>query len=392
MRIPHSRPTRLLCAAFLGAALQAATTPPTAPGTYRMRRHVITDSRGFERPLPAMSVLLPADWQFQGQVEYSQTIGCHADLVQLVFRARSGDGRLQLELFPNHHWQWAADPGLVQMLRANAQQVAAYGRRECDIAPPQRAADYLRQQVIPRARPGAKVLGVESLPDLARPLQAQLREQQQQAARQGVQAQAQVDTARVHLAYTSQGVEMEEWIAGVTVAVAMPAPTFNPMTGQMGRTVSYQCIACTVFGMAAPRGELAGRERLFNLILGTVQVDPEWEGRVLQVIGNLAAQDSKGAMDRSAIARQSGQAMAEGIRKGHEDRSRRMDRAFAQFDEYIRGVQTYRNPATGERVQLSNQYGHAWAGGNNEYVLSDQAGFNPNSSLGGHWTELQPVK
>lgn len=369
----------------------AAPAPAAGPGIYRMRPHVVIDQRGFEKPMPALRLLLPADWQFQGRVEYSQTIGCHADLVQVVFQARSADGRLQLELFPNHHWQWATDPNLVQMLQANARQAAAYGRHECDIARPLGAADYLRQQVLPKARPGAQVLETEPLPDLARNMNAQVQEQQRLAARQGLQVRAQVDAARVRVAYSRQGADVEEWLACVTVAASVPAPTFNRTTGRMGQTLSTQCAAFLVFGMSAPRGELAGHERLFDMILATVRADPEWEGRVLQAIGNLNAADSKGAMDRAAIARQTGQAIAESSKKGFEERSRRQDRSFAQFDEYIRGVQTYRNPATGEQVQLSNQYGRAWCNGNDEYVLSDQPGFNPNQALRGNWTELQPV-
>jgi len=60
--------------------------------------------------------------------------------------------------------------------------------------------------------------------------------------------------------------------------------------------------------------------------------------------------------------------------------------------QLIRQVQTYRNPDTGATFELSNQYNHAWLNGNNEYIMSDNPSFNPNSSLNGSWTELQPVK
>jgi hypothetical protein len=400
---PATVPPPVPATAYAGTAApppppaQARAAVPAGPaagaGYYRMRRHVITDQHGFERPLPAMSLLLPVDWQLQGEVQYVPNLGCHQDMVQLVFQARSGDGRLRLELFPNHHWQWMADPGMVQMLRANAQKMAAFGRRECDVSPPMAAADYLRQVVIPQARPGAQVLGSEPMPELGRGLEDQIRQYQQVAAQQGMrmQVRTQVDTARVHLATSGQGGETEEWLAGVTLTVATPAPSYNMRTGQMGQTLNYQCSASLVFGMAAPRGELAAHERLFDMILGTVQVDPEWEGRVLQVMRNMAASDSKSAMDRSAIASQYARDSSRIINQGYQERSQRMDRTFANFDNYIRGVENYRNPATGEVVQLSNQYGHAWSNGNGEYVLSDQAGFNPNSALRGSWTELQPV-
>jgi hypothetical protein len=83
--------------------------------------------------------------------------------------------------------------------------------------------------------------------------------------------------------------------------------------------------------------------------------------------------------------------MRKTIREGYESRQRSHDRTSAEFSDALRGVQNYRNPATGEMVQLDNQYGHAWASGNGEYVLSDSPGFNPNSVLHGNWTELQPA-
>lgn len=44
-------------------------------------------------------------------------------------------------------------------------------------------------------------------------------------------------------------------------------------------------------------------------------------------------------------------------------------------------------------MELSNEYGRAWANGQNEYILSDSATFNPNVALqSGSWTELEPVK
>jgi hypothetical protein len=58
----------------------------------------------------------------------------------------------------------------------------------------------------------------------------------------------------------------------------------------------------------------------------------------------------------------------------------------------MRGLQTYRNPTTGEDVKLDNSYAHAWASGNGEYVLSSAPGFNPGQVLQGSWTELQPIR
>ena len=49
------------------------------PGYLRLRRVEFVDKRGFEKPMPAMSLLVPADWSFDGQVHYAQKIGDPAD-------------------------------------------------------------------------------------------------------------------------------------------------------------------------------------------------------------------------------------------------------------------------------------------------------------------------
>jgi hypothetical protein len=61
--------------------------------------------------------------------------------------------------------------------------------------------------------------------------------------------------------------------------------------------------------------------------------------------------------------------------------------AFGQ-DQLIRGVQTFRNPQTGDTFELRNLHDHAWLGGNNGYLMSD----DPNGRLNGNWTSLQPVR
>jgi hypothetical protein len=64
----------------------------------------------------------------------------------------------------------------------------------------------------------------------------------------------------------------------------------------------------------------------------------------------------------------------------------------AAFDQLIRGVQTFRDPRTGNTMELSNLYDHAWLNGSNEYVMSDDPNFNPNGNLNGDWNQLQVVR
>jgi len=57
----------------------------TGANYYRLKKVQLIDQDGFERPMLAASMLLPADWQFQGQAVYGKDHGC--SMVQTSFHA-----------------------------------------------------------------------------------------------------------------------------------------------------------------------------------------------------------------------------------------------------------------------------------------------------------------
>jgi hypothetical protein len=54
------------------------------------------------------------------------------------------------------------------------------------------------------------------------------------------------------------------------------------------------------------------------------------------------------------------------------------DRANQNFSDYLRGVTQSNSPYQTYPVQLPSGYKYAWAGANGSYVLSNDAGYNPN--------------
>jgi len=374
------------------AASARGAAPTTNANYYRMKKVSIRDDHGFERPMTALSMLIPTDWQIQGGAQYATKVGCHPDVVQLAFRATSPDGRTGVEMFPGKHWQWADDAGTVRLLQQQNQQRAQFGGQGCDVMPAMNAADYLRRNVIPRVRPNARVTASDPLPEFTQQVQERARQLESMAGGQGIRVRVTADVARLRVEYQAGGQGVEEWMTAVTFATGMPGPSFNIATGRMGQTMYYSCEASVLFGLRAPQGQLPGMEKFFLMMLSTAQLDPAWQARVTQTIANLQATDSRGAQQRSAIIAQNGRDISNIINEGYASRSKMQDNAAAGFDQYIRGVQTYKNPATGETVELSNQYGYAWANGN-EYILTDSAGFNPNVTLrSGNWTEMQAVR
>ncbi|HZJ53534.1 MAG TPA: hypothetical protein VFD38_05295 [Myxococcaceae bacterium] len=362
------------------------------PGYLRLKRVEIVDRHGFEKPMSAMSMLVPSDWKFDGEVRFAQRVGDPEDLVRLAFRAASRDGRLAIEMFPGWSWAWADDPMMRQAMQNQNAMSAQLGGARTELGPPMSARDFVTRVAVPRLRPGARVLGVEPIPELEQPLQAQVKQMLALAAQAGVQMRLKADHARARIQLAADKAPAEEWLTAVVMTRATAMPSMNPGTGQMVQSAMYQSSADQLFALHTPPGELATHEKLFRTVLSTVRVDPAWQARVSQVQANMTAANVQGARDRSRIIAQSAEDTRRTIREGHENRQRSEDRNSERWSDAMRGVQNFRNPTTGEDVKLSNQYGHAWVNGNGEYVMSDTPGFNPGQALQGNWTELQPIR
>ncbi|MBM4256931.1 MAG: hypothetical protein FJ147_13670 [Deltaproteobacteria bacterium] len=66
-----------------------------------------------------------------------------------------------------------------------------------------------------------------------------------------------------------------------------------------------------------------------------------------------------------------------------------MDGIFDRVSQANRGVDTYIDPSSNYPVDLPNDYQYAWSNGLGEYVLSNDANYNPNLGTNVNWTELQ---
>jgi hypothetical protein len=75
------------------------------------------------------------------------------------------------------------------------------------------------------------------------------------------------------------------------------------------------------------------------------------------------------------------------------NRSAALDHSSQQFALYMGDQAIYKDPTTGQRVQMSSGYDHVWAsttGNTNDYVMTDSASYDPNGHVGsGRWTQMQ---
>jgi len=382
------RTVLVISGALLSCCVYANDTSGDAK-FHRMKKVALVDRHGFEKPLPAISMLIPSDWKFESNVEYPKGMPC-GELVKLSFRAQSPDGKLAIELLPASVWQWADDASWRQAMQASNQQGQRFGNAGCDLMQPMHAADFVTKMMAPKARPGARVLNVEPIPGTNESLQKQAQQAQAQAQQVGLKVRISAESARAKVAYELKGAPVEEWLSAVVTVHARPVPVFTG--GRMGQTISYTEEARLLFGMRAPAGQLEANQKLFQLIVSSMSIEPEWQGRVTQVQTNIVAIRQKGEADRQKIRQQSAEDVRRIQNETFQNQQHAQDVQHQQFSQYIRDVETYRDPNSGERVELSNQYGHAWSNGAGEYILSESPNFNPNAHLNGSWTEMQHVK
>jgi hypothetical protein len=363
----------------------AATTSSTNDGhSFRMKMAKIMDSQGFGQPMVSATLLIPVDWQSQGATTWNIKDKCNT--LQTTLRATGPDGRA-FEIFPAFNWTWADDP---TFLRQSAAQQAKFGMHVCDVLPAIGAADYIKQNLA-KIRPNAKLVAMEQVPKMMQILQDRAKQAEQAAAQYRLQQRVRPDVIKARIKYDLNGQHVEEWIVAATIITGTLGPTFDVRTGRAGQAYSYNCVAHMV-AERAPEGQLDSSEKLFDLINSTFKVDQQWQGLVTQNALAVQKIEQKGIQDRANIVAKNAEDIRNIQQQGYENRQRVQDQSAAEFSQVIRGVETYQNPNTGEKVELDSNYGHAWVNGAGEYLLSDKEGFNPNAVLNGSWTPLQHSK
>lgn len=338
-----------LYAAWIGDDAKAeSSAAPT--DLQRLKQFTVVDQSGFDRPLPAVSFLVPAEWRLEGGVRWVFDASMPANGTQVWARGVSPDGQLGLDLFPGYTWS----PG--------------FG------GPPPRAAAYLLGVLMPRERPrmeDVEVLAEKPFPEIARALW-----ESQQGPLAGMGCGLSVDVARVRVRYRFAGRVWEEWL--LTTVEAMTSGG-----------VSVAASARTL-GFRAPAGELDALTDLVSTLTASVRVHPEWRARVDGALGEINRIKREGAAKRAQIVRQTHEDVREIHQSIFQDRQDMMDRWHHKAVQQIRGVETWIDPTSGQQLEVNAGYKQVWSNGLDEVIVSDDPTFDPNkTTLRGRWSKLQ---
>ena len=385
MELRKSFLTCLLGAVVLAGLSAAHAAASAETDSYLLLRRVsIIDPTGFGRPMEAASILLPKDWKVESQIVWTGDIGCPRNGIKLSLKAQSPDGKLGFEVFPEYVWNWVDDP----QARAHTNPLAAFGIKGCDVLPPYDAAGYLQNLFLPYWRAGSTLVGIGHVPELAQAMQMEF------MAKSGGQPspiRTDFDVALATIETLDAAGADEEWVLASLMRTVAYLPMLTGM-GTFGNQMSgnYTMAAVNQFAARAPKGHLEKNERLFEVIYRSFRVNPVWGFAVAQHFQNLDRINLKGIQDRQRIIQQSQQEISAMIEQGYQGRQAIMDRNMEKQIQALRGVESYIDPTTQTRIELTSGYPGAWTNGLGDYVLSDSPGFNPARELQGNWTALKP--
>jgi hypothetical protein len=392
-------------AAATPAAAPAAATPPstfsqappTAPVTTATTHRVARAESGAARfyrlkldkaqmqdpshPMTVYTLLAPTEWVLEGGFINNKDAGsCFSDLIQMNGTVKSSDNAYGMAVVPQSSYRYADDPAVRQQMEQRDGKDAQFHLKGCPILAPTHAADYIRDHLIWKFHQDRPQVTAAPFPELEQLVRQRLGLPAQDAG----DGSTRVEAARVRVATTnSQGAAVDEWWSAAIVVHLVPVG---------GRGVGYDWHAEQTTVLQTPRGKIEGYDKLYRVMATSLRPDPQFEAWSGGMISKLYAARAQSIQQQNAMIAAFQQHVAQTIMGVTANAQRGANQAARGADQLVRGVQTFRDPSSGRTVELSNLYDHAWANGNDQYIVTDDANFNPNGEVTGNWGQLQPVR
>lgn len=345
----------------------AQASPINLPGnSVRMQRVEILDRQGFDRPMVAATAMIPVGWRAQGGVVWKQTTCGNG--YNFNWSASSPDGNRGVAIFPGEQWSWSNFP---------------VSGMSCPTAQVRSVKQYL-QNLIMRARPGARIIDFRPREDLAKTYQ-HLNSVMPMA---GGELRSWVEAGEILIGYTNaRGVEIRETAAAVTF---FNLSRMSGINGNMLETLSGQSLAG--FASYAPNGQL--NFKADETMRKAIQPAPDWMAKInnhnsaiakntADTYRQIARTNADGARQRSALMAKTSAEISDMQMESWKKKTELWDYELREAGELANEVETYDDPqsSTGA-VQLSHNYDNAWRLDDGTYVLTDDANFQPYKDTG----------
>ncbi len=345
---------------------QAKTSTPVAANTIKLKSFNYIDAQG--TGIEAFSLLVPTDWQADAGITW--VLDNPGMPATSYLRVVNPKGKEEFNVYPNQSFFWTDDP--------MTQQLKPIGSRYfgMEVLPNVSAEEALTEIVIPRLRPDLVDYQVISTGTLENSSSSQTLEQGVTTTSEG---------AKIRLEYAQNGTAIEEEIYCLVEAINIPVQSFSGMKTQIDWYVDH------IASFKAAKGQLDANTKLFQTMAYSLKLNPQWFSKYNQVINYLVQaqiQQIQSVGQLSRIIAQTNDEISDEMMDSYNQRQAVDDKIAEDFSQYMRGVDSYYDPAAQESVELPSGYQNAWTNDLGEYILADSASFDPNVESNLNWKKL----
>jgi hypothetical protein len=164
------------------------------------------------------------------------------------------------------------------------------------------------------------------------------------------------------------------------------------MPAMMGMAETVFWMADYLFSFRAQAGQIDGLSDVFMAIVRSYRLNPQWYARYMQISQHMIQnqiQQIHHVGQLSQIISQTGDTISDMIMDSYNQRQQTLDRLSDQFSQVIRGVDEYYDASMEQSVELPGGYDHAWSNGLDEYILTNDASFDPNLGSTVSWESME---
>lgn len=339
----------------------------------------IIDEMGFDKPVEAMSMLVPKGWKTQTNIRWNSIGGCRDEIVVWEVSFTSPDGAIQFRVFPNQTFVYSQAQVTQQTLVAAAQQGG------CKVNAPFNAKQYLENL----ARNGLRASVSKIRTDEA--LQAAL----DQLNANNEAASRQYGTGMTYFGSVVYGTlswtDGNKGLAriGVMGSAFEGRDLYGSPNGFARTSVFHQSV------ISYPPAREAEALKLFGTFMTSHRINPIWAQAKEKFLTQLGNAEHAQRMERIRLMGEQSRAYAKAQSDASNARMRDWERSQASSDtshksfiQTIREVETWKD-SSGNAVELGSGYNYGWSKPDGSYILTNNSLFNPAVELKENWVKMQ---
>jgi len=320
-------------------------------------------------------LLMPGDWKAEGAIKWEAVPALPA---RVRFRFYNTKSLSEFNLFPTQDYFWTDNQ---MFLYTNPPGSLRFGT---PVAQPIDLHTAFTRVIIPKFRGEVSDLKIVEEKEVL-----ELVKLAKGPPTQGVNALAEAGKMRIE--YNENGKEMEEefYAAVSQFIINLPGSYYSP-----GYYINYWYIDL-IFSFKAEKGKLDAQTKLFQTMLYSFKVNPQWYAKVANVkeqLAQMAIQNIQAVGRMSQIIAQASSEMREDQQRSWEYRQEINDKIAQNFSDYMRGVDQYYDPFAEKRVELPTGYKNVYSNNLGEYILTDDPNYNPNVGSNLTWQKLDLAK